>query len=151
MGVLAGCNDCLEVEPFGLTRCDWFQSLGLFPNGMPSHDTICRVLRLLKPKSFQQLFSNWISELIGPVSGVLAIDGKTSRGSADGEGGTPLHTVIVYAGDAGVTLAHVDVGVKSNEIPNIPIVIEPLEIAGAMVTSDAMGCQTDIATAIRKK
>ena len=151
IGVLAGCNDCQEVESFGFAKSNWFQSLGLFPNGMPSHDTICRVLRLLKPRPFQQLFSRWISDLIGPVSGVLAIDGKTSRSSADGENGTPLHTVSVYASDAGVTLAHVDVGEKSNEIPYIPIVIEKLEIAGAMVTSDAMGCQTDIATAIRKK
>ena len=151
VAVLAGCNTCVEVESFGKARREWFKSLGIFSNKMPSHDTIGRILRLLEPRCFQEIFSEWVSKIIGPVSGVIAIDGKTSRGSRDGENGIPLHTVSVYSSDAGVTLAHIDVGEKSNEIPAIPEVIKSLEIAGSMVTIDAMGCQTDIVAAIRKK
>ena len=151
VGVIAGSNTCLEIEEFGEARCEWFQSMGLFPNGTPSHDTIGRVLRLLHPKAFQHLFAEWVQSIIGPVSGVLAIDGKTSRGSADGPDGKPLHTVSVYSCDTGLTIALVDVREKSNEIPTIPEIIDTLDITGGLVTIDAMGCQTAIASAIRAK
>ena len=90
VGVVAGCDNCLEIESFGESRAEWFQSMGLFPHGMPSHDTIGRVLSLLNPREFQQLFSEWVKSIIGPYAGVLAIDGKTSRGSADGPEGNEM-------------------------------------------------------------
>ena len=144
VAVLAGCNTCLEVESFGEARWEWFKSIKLFPNGMPSHDTIGRVLRILNPKPFQALFSEWVQSIIGPIQGVIAIDGKTSRGSDDGDKSKPIHTVSVYSSDTGLTLAHVDVGDKTNEIPTIPEVIKNLDITGAFVTIDAMGCQTAV-------
>ena len=151
VAVLAGCNTCLEIEWFGEERCDWFQSMKLFPNGTPSHDTIGRVLRILNPRPFQVLFADWVRSIIGPVAGVIAIDGKTSRSSGDGDNVKPIHTVSVYSSETGLTLAHVDVGDKTNEIPTIPEVINNLDITGAFVTIDAMGCQTAIASAIREK
>jgi predicted transposase YbfD/YdcC len=151
VAVLAGCNTCLEIEWFGEERCEWFKSMKLFPNGTPSHDTIGRVLRILNPKPFQMLFADWVKSIIGPVTGVIAIDGKTSRSSGDGESVKPIHTVSVYSSETGLTLAHVDVGDKTNEIPTIPEVIKNLDIKGAFVTIDAMGCQTAIASAIREK
>ncbi len=146
VAVLAGCNTCLEIERFGEERCDWFQSMKLFPNGTPSHDTIGRVLRILNPRPFQVLFAEWVQSIIGPVAGVIAIDGKTSRSSGDGDSAKPIHTVSVHSSETGLTLAHVDVGDK---IPTIPEVIKNLDITGAFVTIDAMGCQTAIASAMR--
>ena len=151
VAVLAGCNNCLEIEWFGKERLEWFQLMKLFPNGAPSHDTIGRVLRIMIPRPFQMLFSEWVQSIIGPVTGVVAIDGKTSRSSGDGDCAKPIHTVSVYSSETGLTLAHVDVGDKTNEIPTIPEVIKHLDITGAFVTIDAMGCQTAIASAIRSK
>lgn len=151
VAVLAGCNTCEEIEGFGEERLEWLQRMKLFPNGSPSHDTISRVLRILNPKPFQMLFSDWVQSIVGPVTGVIAIDGKTSRSSGDGDSAKPIHTVSVYSSEAGMTLAHVDVGEKTNEIPTIPEVIKNLDITGALVTIDAMGCQTAIASAIRAK
>lgn len=151
VAVLAGCNTCEEIEGFGEERLEWLQRMKLFPNGSPSHDTIGRVLRILSPRPFQALFSDWVQSIVGPVTGVIAIDGKTSRSSGDGDSAKPIHTVSVYSSEAGMTLAHVDVGEKTNEIPTIPEVIKNLDITGALVTIDAMGCQTAIASAIRSK
>lgn len=151
VAVLAGCNTCEEIEGFGEARLEWLQHLKLFPNGAPSHDTIGRILRILSPRPFQMLFADWVQSIIGPVTGVIAIDGKTSRSSGDGDTAKPIHTVSVYSSDTGMTLAHVDVGEKTNEIPTIPEVIKNLDITGAFVTIDAMGCQTAIASAIRSK
>jgi predicted transposase YbfD/YdcC len=151
VGVLAGCNTCLEIECFGEERLEWFQLMKLFPNGTPSHDTIGRVLRILSPRPFQMLFAEWVQSIIGPVTGVIAIDGKTSRSSGDGENAKPIHTVSVYSSDTGLTLAHVDVGDKTNEIPTIPEVIKNIDITGAFVTIDAMGCQGAITNSIRSK
>jgi hypothetical protein len=80
------------------------------------------------------LFADWVKSIIGPVTGVIAIDGKTSRSSGDGESVKPIHTVSVYSSETGLTLAHVDVGDKTNEIPTIPEVIKNLDIKGAFVT-----------------
>jgi predicted transposase YbfD/YdcC len=151
VAVIAGCNTCEEIEGFGEERLEWFQRMKLFPNGSPSHDTIGRIFRILSPRPFQMLFSDWVQFIVGPVTGVIAIDGKTSRSSGDGDNSKPVHTVSVYSSDAGMTLAHVDVGEKTNEIPTIPEVIKHLDITGAFVTIDAMGCQTAIASAIRSK
>ena len=128
VAVLAGCNNCLEIEWFGKERLEWFQLMKLFPNGAPSHDTIGRVLRIMIPRPFQMLFSEWVQSIIGPVTGVVAIDGKTSRSSGDGDCAKPIHTVSVYSSETGLTLAHVDVGDKTNEIPTIPEVIKHLDI-----------------------
>ena len=126
VAVLAGCNTCEEVEGFGEERLEWFQRMKLFPNGAPSHDTIGGVLRILNPKPFQMLFTDWVQSMIGPLIGVMAIDGKTSRSSGDGSKTKPIHTVSVYSCHSGMTLAHVAIGEKTNEIPTIPEVIKNL-------------------------
>jgi predicted transposase YbfD/YdcC len=151
VAVLAGCNTCSEIEIFGKARLDWFQGMKLFPNGSPSHDTIGRILRILNPRPFQMLFTDWVYSITGPVTGVMAVDGKTSRSSGDGEKSKPIHTVSVYSCSSGMTLAHVAVGEKTNEIPTIPEVIKSIDITGTLVTIDAMGCQSAITSAIRSK
>lgn len=151
VAVLAGCNTSEEIEGFGKERIEWFQSIKLFPNGAPSDDTIGRVLRILNPRPFQMLFTDWVQSIVGPVTGVMAVDGKTSRSSGDGDKTKPIHTVSVYSCSTGMTLAHVAVGEKTNEIPTIPEVIKSIDITGTLVTIDAMGCQSAIASAIRSK
>ena len=150
-GMLAGCEDWVDMEDFGEQRAEWFHAQGLFPQGMPSHDTLGRVFRVLDAVVMRACFAQWVQQAMGTVSGVVAIDGKTSRGTADGETRGPIHTVSAYASEAGLTLAHTAVAEKSNEITAIPVLLEMLALKGCTVTIDAIGCQKDIATCIRKR
>jgi predicted transposase YbfD/YdcC len=150
-GMLAGCEDWVDIEDFGDQRAEWFKAHGLFPQGTPSHDTLGRVFRVLDAVIFRTCFAQWVQQAMGTVSGVIAIDGKTSRGTADGDTRGAIHTVSAYASESGLTLAHTAVTEKSNEITAIPKLLEMLALKGCTVTIDAMGCQKDIATCIRKR
>lgn len=150
-GMLAGCEDWVDIEDFGAQRAAWFKEQGLFPQGTPSHDTLGRVFRLLDEQVLRACFAGWMQRLVGGLSGVVAIDGKTSRGTADGEKRGAIHTVSAYATESGLTLAHTAVAEKSNEITAIPELLELLALKGCTVTIDAMGCQKDIATCIRQR
>ena len=150
-GMLAGCEDWVDIEDFGEQRAAWFKAQGLFAQGTPSHDTLGRVFRALDAVVVRTCFAGWVREAMGTVSGVVAIDGKTSRGTADGTTRGAIHTVSAYASETGLTLAHVAVAEKSNEITAIPALLELLALKGCTVTIDAMGCQKDIATGIRTR
>ncbi len=151
-GVLAGCESWDEIADYGKARKSWFQDrLGRFPHGMPSHDTIGRVFRLLDSTAFAQAFARWVDSVLGQVLGVIAIDGKTSRGSRDGAEVDPIHTVSAFAADYGLTLAHVAVESGKTESTTIPQVLSMLALQGTAVTIDAIGCQHDIVAAIRDR
>jgi predicted transposase YbfD/YdcC len=150
-GMLAGCEDWVDIEDFGDQRVEWFQAQGMFAQGMPSHDTLGRVFRALDAVVFRACFARWVQRALGTLSGVIAIDGKTSRGTADGDTHGAIHTISAYASELGLTLAHTAVAEKSNEITAIPSLLEMLAIKGCTITIDAMGCQKDIATCIRKR
>src|SRR5690348_4140674 len=118
-------------------------SIWELPHGVPSHDTIGRILQRLNPLAFQQCFSAWLESFLGG-SGVrlLSIDGKTLRRSHDRKHKLgPLHVVSVWASEEGLTLAQVATAEKSNEITAIPVLLELVDVQGAIVTIDAMGCQ----------
>jgi len=149
MGMLAECENWVEIADFGDHRAEWFQSRGLFPNGMPSHDTLGRIFRALDASAFAACFAAWVQAALGQVRGVVAIDGKTSRASGDGAAGRPIHPVSACSSETGVTLAHRPVDEKSNEITAIPLILDQLALKGCTVTIDAMGCQKDIAEKIR--
>lgn len=125
----------------------------LLPNGIPSHDTFRRVFGLLDPEEFQKSFVKWISSInILLDHKIVAIDGKTLRRSFDQVNNKrALHLVSAWACDANVSLGQVQVDDKSNEITAIPELLRILEINGAIVTLDAMGCQKEIACAIIDK
>ena len=146
--VIAGAQDWQEIETFGRKRRDWLRRFLELPNGIPSHDTFERVFDRLKPQAFQACFRAWVRAL-GAALGIkhVAIDGKTLRGSGSAKLG-PLHLVSAWATAQRLSLGQVAVDAQSNEITAIPALLELLDLQGALVTIDAMGCQKDIAAKI---
>jgi len=148
--VIAGADNWEDVEEFGKTRIEWFQTFLDLPHGIPSHDTFTRVFARLDPEQFQACFLRWmkaVSELIGGQ--VIALDGKVLRRSHDkGIGKTAIDMVSAWASTNRLVLGQVKVNEKSNEITAIPQLLGALEVSGCIVTIDAMGCQTEIAEQI---
>jgi predicted transposase YbfD/YdcC len=148
---LGNANGWADIERFATAKLDFFKSFLDLPNGVPSHDTFGRVFARLDPAALLDCLGRWLDALGRAVAGeVVAIDGKTLRGSFDTAAGqNPLHLVSAWACDARLTLGQVAVDTKSNEITAIPLLLELLDLKGCIVTLDAMGCQTEIAAAIR--
>lgn len=147
--ILAGCDSWVDVERFGRAKWDWFRKFLKLPNGIPSHDTFGRVFALLDPEAFGACFSAWMAAACAELDlKHVAIDGKSMRGSR-GPQGTAAHVVSAFATANGITLGQRMVDEKSNEITAIPELLKVLDIAGALVTIDAMGCQTKIAEKVR--
>jgi len=145
---ICGCNDWQQTETYARARRDWLMKFLRLPEGIPSHDTFERVFDLLDPEQVQSCFRDWmhaLHEALGLSS--IAIDGKTLRGSGVG-GRQTLHLVSAWATANGLSLGQVAVAEKSNEITAIPKLLELLELHGALVTIDAMGCQKAIASKI---
>ena len=147
---LSGSKSFEDLAAFGRAKETWLRSLGLtLPHGIPSHDTFRDLFRHLAPAVFQDCFTSWINAVCAKV-GVkqVQIDGKALRGSR-GPGGTCLYLVSAWVGANSLTLGQIAVEDKSNEITAIPKLLKLLELAGALVSIDAMGCQKDIAQDIR--
>jgi predicted transposase YbfD/YdcC len=150
-GVISGCNSWTQIAAFGRKRHDWLKRFLTLPNGIPCHDTFERLFARLDPVVFQSCFREWMLSVAGTV-GVeqIAIDGKTLRRSGTTDLG-PLHLVSAWATKNHVSLGQVAVDQKSNEITAIPKLLELLDLHGALVTIDAMGCQKEIASKIRER
>ena len=149
--VICGCNDWQQIETFARCRHDWLKKFLRLPNGTPSHDTFERVFDRLDPKAFQTCFRAWMHALHDALGlSPIAIDGKTLRASGT-DGLKALHLVSAWATANCLSLGQVAVDEKSNEIPAIPKLLELLDIHGALVTIDAMGCQKEIATKVIDK
>lgn len=148
---LGNADGWVDIERFGKAKLDFFRTFLELPNGIPSHDTFGRVFARLDPAGLMACIQQWLDALGAAVAGeVVAIDGKTLRGSFDTAAGqNPLHLVSAWATEARLTLGQVAVDAKSNEITAIPLLLELLDLRGCIVTIDAMGCQKDIAAAIR--
>jgi predicted transposase YbfD/YdcC len=148
---LGGADGWADVERFAKAKLDFFRRFLDLPNGIPSHDTFSRVFRILDPDALLVAVQSWLSDFRSAVAGEhVAIDGKTLRGSFDTAAGkSPLHLVSAWATEARVSLGQLAVADKSNEITAIPLLMELLDLKGCVVTIDAMGCQKDIAAAIR--
>jgi predicted transposase YbfD/YdcC len=146
--VIAGAQDWQQIETFGRKRRDWLSSFLELPNGIPSHDTFERVFNRLEPQAFQACFRKWVQAVSAALRiKHVAIDGKTLRGSGSAALG-PLHLVSAWATAQHLSLGQVAVDSKSNEITAIPALLELLDLNGALVTIDAMGCQKTIAQKI---
>jgi predicted transposase YbfD/YdcC len=147
-GVICGCDDWQQIETFARCRHDWLKKFCRLPNGIPSHDTLERVFDRLDPLAFQSCFRAWMHTLHEAMGlSPIAIDGKTLRGSGV-DGLKPLHLVSAWATANCLSLGQIAVDEKSNEIPAIPKLLGLLDVHGALVTIDAMGCQKEIATTI---
>jgi predicted transposase YbfD/YdcC len=146
--VIADCDDWPDIAQFGRERESWFKRFLKLPHGIPSHDTFERVFAALDPQAFTTCCLAWLHDVAKLLNvGHIAIDGKTLCGSATGELG-PLHLVSAWATGAKVSLAQVAVDGKSNEITAIPMLLRLLDLNGALVTIDAIGCQKEIAKQI---
>ena len=151
--VVAGAESWDDIEEFGLAKHTWLKTFLALPNGIPSHDTVRRPFERLDPEEFQRRFLNWIEALHeASQQQVIAIDGKTLRRSFDrAKGKSALHLVHAWATANHLLLGQVAVDEKSNEITAIPVLLKMLELSGAIVTIDAMGCQQEIARTIRQR
>lgn len=148
-GVLCGADGWVEIEEFGKAKEAFFTELLDLPNGIPSHDTFGRVFALIDPKQFEASFVQWVQGLSRTVKGVIALDGKTLRGSHDQEAGKKaLHMVSAWAVENRVVLAQLATEEKSNEITAIPLLLKQLALKGCIVTIDAIGTQTKIVAQI---
>jgi predicted transposase YbfD/YdcC len=147
-GVIGNCDDWPDIVQFAKSRRAWFKRFLELPGGVPSHDTFERVFTALDPRAFERCCLSWLRAAADVVGvGHIAIDGKTLRGSASGAL-RPLHLVSAWATQANLTLGQVAVDPDGNEITAIPKLLELLDLAGALVTIDAIGCQKAIAKQI---
>jgi predicted transposase YbfD/YdcC len=152
-GVLSGANSIAGIHELAIDRRSWLARYIDMSSGIPSEDTFGRVLARLDPAAFEKCLLGWIQDVQELTEDrVVAIDGKTLRGSADRETGrAAIHMVSAWATENKLSLGQVVVAEKSNEITAIPNLLDLLEIAGALVTIDAMGCQREIAGKIRDR
>jgi predicted transposase YbfD/YdcC len=145
--LLCSGSTFVDMERFGHAKRAWLQSFLALPNGIPSHDTFRRLFGLLNPRQFAEAFSRWTQSLRAAVSAeVVALDGKTLRRSFDARSGrAALHLVSAWASANRLVLGQVKTADKSNEITAVPELIRALELAGCIVTVDALNCQKNIA------
>lgn len=148
-GVICGCDCWVDIESFGKSKYKWLKQYFKLPNGIPSHDTIGRVFAMLDAKTFEDCFIGWMRELISDVKNVIAIDGKSVRGSARQRiGKKAIHIVSAFCCEHRLVLGQVKTEDKSNEITAIPELLAVLDLKGSIITIDAMGCQKAIAKQI---
>jgi len=153
VGVLCGADGWEAIEEVAHNKIDLLKKYGSFENGIPVHDTIARVISAIAPDKLQQCFINWMKAAhIATKGEVIAIDGKTIRGSFDKKSKkNAIHMVSAFAADNGVVLGQIKTAEKSNEITVIPQLLDLLDIKGSIVTIDAMGCQKAIAAKIKER
>lgn len=144
---IGGADDWVSVVQFGKSKLAWFSTFLKLPNGIASHDTFGRVFQILDSKALEQVCIEWLQSIAGQVEGVVAIDGKSLRGSRSGKK-SPLHIVSAWACQNSMLLGQVQTDKKSNEITAIPELLKLLSLKGCIVTIDAMGCQKAITKAI---
>ena len=148
--VICGADGWEDIEEYGKAQAEWLPQVLDLPHGIPSHDTFRRVLSRLDPEELTECFIAWTGALSDLCGGdIVAIDGKTLRHSFDQAASkTAIHMVSAWANANRLVLGQVKVDDKSNEITAIPKLIKMLDLAGATVTIDAMGCQKEIAKVI---
>jgi len=150
-GVLCGADSWVGIETVGKAKESWFRQYLDLEHGIPSHDTFGHVFAKIDHEAFQTRFMHWVERVFQVTQGqVVAIDGKTARGSHDKAiGKDAIHLVTAWASANGIVLGQRKVDSKSNEITAIPALLRLLDVSRCIVTIDAMGCQTKIAQTIR--
>lgn len=150
--VLAGAEGFVAIETYGEAKQAWLEKFLDLPNGIPAHDTFARVLGALEPQALQASFLSWVSSISQKLGlDVIHIDGKTAKGSYDREEKLKaLHSISAWSSEHGLVLAQHKVEDKSNEITAVPLLLKLLNLKGAVVTLDAMGTQTAIASQIQQ-
>ena len=151
--VVGGAEGWQDIAAFGQAKQAWFDERLKLKHGTPSADTIRRVIARIDPAEFEKCFATWVGSLTKKIGGeVIAIDGKTFRGCYDKDDPkATLHTVSAWANTQRLVLAQRKVDSKSNEITAIPALLEVLDVAGCIVTLDAMGTQVAIAEQLQEQ
>ena len=146
---VSGMEDFVEIVLWGRERLDFLRRFLPFERGIPSHDALNDVFNALDGELFRHCFMSWVETLRDGDPDLIAIDGKTSRRThARSKGREPLHLVSAWATRQRLVLGQEAVADKSNEIVAIPLLLQRLELTGALVTIDAMGTQIEIAKTI---
>lgn len=148
--VIAGAEGWKDIKEYAEGHLGWFQKHGFLKTGVPVDDTIARVISRIRPEQFNQCFVEWMQSVNRLSKGdIVAIDGKTLRGSYDRDDRlSTIHMVNAFASKNKMVLGQLSTDVKSNEITAIPELLKLLEIKGAIVSIDAMGCQKEVAKTI---
>jgi predicted transposase YbfD/YdcC len=151
LAILAGAKGWEDIENYGDSKWPWLTQFLKLPNGIPCADTFRRVFERIDPVAFEKSFRAWVQTLVTSLGAqVIAIDGKTLKGSYDGGSSTSaLQMVSAWASENRVVLGQVKVSDKSNEITAIPALLNMLEMSGCIVTIDAMGTQSEISQCIQ--
>jgi predicted transposase YbfD/YdcC len=151
--VISGAEGWEDLEEYGQANAEWLGDLLDLPHGIPGHDTFRRVLSRLAPEELTQCFIAWTNALSAASGGdIVSIDGKTLRHSFDQATSTAaIHMVSAWASANRLVLGQLKVEEKSNEITAIPALLRLLDVTGAVVTIDAMGCQKEIAKTITEQ
>ena len=152
LSILCGYEDWEDVSLWAQGQLPWLQSLGICMGGAPSHDTYSRFFRFLDPDVMGKCFIQWTQSLVGKIKGVVAIDGKTLRGS--GEMASDLdtiHMVSAFAAENEIILGQLKTAGKGKELEGIKLILQLLDIEGTTVTIDAGGCHKKVAELIRSK
>src|SRR5580698_9604408 len=146
--LLCAAESFYDMEEFGQAKQDWFKTFLGLRNGIPSHDTFNRVLAALDPEKFLDCVLAWTQSVRRAVGQeIVALDGKALRRAIGGDGSVK-YIVSAWAEGNGLVLGQLKVADKSNEITAVPELLRVLELAGCIVTLDAMGCQKNIAKEI---
>ncbi len=152
MAMVCGSDDAEAMQLWGEANAPWLCGMLELPHGPPSQDVFLAVFASLDPSAFGRVLSAWAQLLAAQLKQEprhIAVDGKTSRGSFDAQAQQPaIHTVSAWLGERGLVLGAHKTEVKSNEITAIPELLRTLDLRGATLTMDTMGCQTDIAQVI---
>jgi predicted transposase YbfD/YdcC len=152
LAVISGADGCVAIETYGKAKQSWLETFLDLPCGIPTHDTFGRVLAALDPQELENGFLHWIKNITEKLNiELIHIDGKEHNGSYDREDKLKsLHSVSAWSSEHGLSLAQVKVDSKSNEIKAVPLLLQLLDLQGAVVTLDAMGTQFAIAQQIKK-
>ena len=157
--VLAKCDEWIEIESFAKKKEKWLKQYLELPNGIPSHDTIQRVISIFDPSTLYSDTINYLIEKIDKITNktekeILSGDGKQSNGSKRETGinkdEKPVNTMSIYSNNYGLSLVQDFIDEKSNEIPMMPKLLEKLKLDGCVVTADALNTQVETIKAILK-
>ncbi|ECC3298649.1 ISAs1 family transposase [Salmonella enterica subsp. enterica] len=148
--VISGAEGWEDIQDFGEAHIEFLKEYGDFENGIPVHDTIARVISYISPRKFHECFINWMRDCHSSDDGdIIAIDGKTLRHSYDkSRRRGAIHVISAFPTMNGLVLGQIKTNEKSNEITAIPELLNMLDTKGKLITTDAMGCQKDIAEKI---
>jgi predicted transposase YbfD/YdcC len=155
LGVICGCETWIEIEDYAHAKYEWLKTILELPGGVPSNDTYRRLMTRMLPQKLEEAYRQWVLPYVGGCIGKhIAIDGKTICTASNyrlNNEETPegkLHIISAWVREDGISLGQIKTDEKSNEITAIPKMLDTLDVKGAVVTIDAMGCQVGIAEKI---